>query len=303
MMEPEIYLSKIEKETGYHVENIRFFTVDSRKPKAFQRQMPIITFQNGAVYSVKRLYMSEARASVFLSICEMKLPWFQNVPYIINTERTEYIVLSEWIEGSIVEDMVYARTANTSLIRATASALRAVHNDTLTTTECKVTQNNLDRVIRSANLNRRTEETVSAYMSEVLSTINSRCCSVTHGDMHIGNMVSGDRGQIRFIDLDDVSFGDPFEDLVYASNIIIDRRLSGFYYAFIQEYFGGNPPEDFWPIVNFYSILKIMAIRKHELQMTGGKSLISLDGFIDSHDGLRNHEAAWYRRMCKKYGD
>ena len=120
-------------------------------------------------------------------------------------------------------------------------------------------------------------------MTERLPLVNSRYKTVVHGDMHIGNILITEDEDVVFIDLDDVRFGDPFIDLVYASNIIFSKTEYHTYYLFLKYYFGGILPQDFWPVVNF-----------------DGNPVFYMDSLICQHDGFQQEDPLWYREIRYK---
>ena len=160
------------------------------------------------------------------------------------------------------------------------------------------TEKDVERILDQEFLKPEIKELLLSYMISKLPLINSRFPTIVHGDMHIGNILITKADDIVFIDLDDVRFGDAFIDLVYAANIILSKEEYSTYYLFLKYYFDDKLPQEFWPVVNFYSICKAIMIMKEEvLNSVNGQPILSIDSFIQQHDGLKKEEPYWYKEL------
>lgn len=84
-------------------------------------------------------------------------------------------------------------------------------------------------------------------------------------------------------------------DLVYAGNLHYTRSENYHYYMFLQYYFDGKIPEDFWPTVNIYSIAKALDIMDYEQKKCTGEPVqLSMKSFLHNHDNMQTDPAKWY---------
>ena len=117
-----------------------------------------------------------------------------------------------------------------------------------------------------------------------------------HGDVHTGNILITEDEDVVFIDLDHVRFGDPYMDLVYASNLIGSRTDRNTYYAFLKDYFETGIPGIFGQ-----SICKAIVIMKAEREPgANGKRMLSIERLIQQHDGFEREEPRWYRERYSR---
>lgn len=97
-----------------------------------------------------------------------------------------------------------------------------------------------------------------------------------------------------------LAYGDPYIDLVYSSNLISSHDEYYTYYLLLKYYFENNIPTDFWPIVNFYSVIKAIIIMESEAKMNpDGKPLLSIEGLMKQHCRFTEEQPLWHARMHK----
>lgn len=263
-----------------------------------------IVMSDGKKYLLKRVYIPSIRIDEFMEIKNAVISQFQKIVYIGKTSnRNEYWILLEWAEEhctlSDISGMSDVRKRE--VIKKAAESLKKLHEDERQKKKVFLTKNDVASIIDQKFLSQRNKELLFSYMITKLPLINSRYKTVVHGDMHTGNVLITKNEEILFIDLDDVQYGDPFIDLVYASNLIFSEKEYPIYYLFLKYYFENNIPQDFWPIVNFYSICKAVKIMKAEIDNSvDGKPVFSMDSFICEHAGLRREEPYWYQEIRRK---
>lgn len=263
-----------------------------------------ILMPDGKEYILKRVSIPNGRINEFMKIRKMGIPGFQKVADIKSTgNQDEYWLLAEWISGNPFKPEFDRITGEQEpyFIKKITNKLRKLHTDYKQ--DCKVSLSETDvvHIVEQSFLPKKNRELLLSYMTERLPLVNSRYKTVVHGDMHIGNILITEDEDVVFIDLDDVRFGDPFIDLVYASNIIFSKTEYHTYYLFLKYYFGGIPPQDFWPVVNFYSICKAIMIMKAEIRDSFDENpVFSMDSFIRQHDGFQQEEPLWYREIRNK---
>lgn len=259
---------------------------------------------NGKEYILKKVSIPDGRINEFMKIRKMEIPGFQKIDYIKSTgNQEEYWLLAEWIPGSTFKSDLDCITGKqeTYFIKKITDKLKKIHTDYKQDSKVLLSETDVVRMVDQSFLPQRNRELLLSYMIGKLPLINSRYKTVVHADMHTGNILITEDGDIAFIDLDDVRFGDPFIDLVYASNIIFSQKEYHTYYLFLKYYFGGILPQDFWPVVNFYSIFKAIMIMKMEIKDSAdGNPVFSMDSFIHQHNRFQQEEPIWYREICNK---
>lgn len=263
-----------------------------------------ILASNGKAYILKKVSIPSGRINEFMKIRKMGIPGFQKIDYIKSTgNQEEYWLLAEWILGSPFKSDLDCITGEQEkyFIKKITEKLKKIHTDYKQEYKVSLSETDVVHMVDQSFLPQETRKLLLSYMTGKLPLINSRYKTVVHGDMHIGNILITEDEDVAFIDLDDVRFGDPFIDLVYASNIVISKKEYHTYYLFLKYYFGGTLPQDFWSIVNFYSICKAIMIMKAETKGgIDGNPVFSMDSFIRQHDGLQQEEPLWYREIRNK---
>ena len=164
-----------------------------------------------------------------------------------------------------------------------------------------IPENCVEKIVKQDFLAPEIQRLLLSYLIGKLPIVNSRNRTIVHGDVHTGNILITEDEDVVFIDLDHVRFGDPYMDLVYASNLIGSRTDRNTYYAFLKDYFETGIPRDFWPVVNFYSICKAIVIMKAEREPgANGKRMLSIERLIQQHGGFKEEEPRWYRERQGK---
>ncbi len=80
--------------------------------------------------------------------------------------------------------------------------------------------------------------------------MKDRPLAFCHGDYHLGNMIVKD-GKIGIIDFDKNGVADPYDDLKpFCWNAAVSEWFET---GLINGYFDCKIPEDFWPILKFYT--------------------------------------------------
>lgn len=257
-------------------------------------------------YSLKKVFMPSCRIREYESICRKNISGFQKVFMVCEASpNDEYWVLSEWICGKTFAPVRLSsiEEEQRKRIKQIAQLLRKTH--TQNKTECKVVlfEKTIKEIVDCGFISASTQEMLLSYMMDKLPLIQSRCTTVIHGDFHIRNIVIGENNDIVFIDVDDLRYGDPYIDLVYASNLIRSNDEYYTYYLLLNDYFDSNIPNDFWPVVNFYSIIKAVMIMKSEAAKSkNGRPVLSMEGLISQHSDFRREQPLWYTKIYEEIG-
>jgi len=192
--------------------------------------------------------------------------------------QSRYFTVSEWQDGT-------ALPTTESFAAQLASALRELHavkmprggahlsrfSDLFSESEKYRT------VIERRGISFPYKEEAFAYVSECEKALRARMSGkerykesrynrytgtvrepvLLHNDLHEGNVILTDEGRVHLIDYDNVCYGDPWRDLVYAALFHEDSR-DRFWHAVLTEYFAGKIPDDFWRECKYYVYLHAM---------------------------------------------
>lgn len=94
------------------------------------------------------------------------------------------------------------------------------------------------------------QEELIAYYEDHLYLMKDRPLVFTHGDYHLGNMVVRD-GHIGIIDFDKSNFSDPYDEFKpFCWNVVCSAHFET---GLINGYFDNRVPDDFFPILKFYT--------------------------------------------------
>jgi hypothetical protein len=291
-------VSQIELHTGLKVLSFKLAECDADN-RVVPHNVFRVALSDGAEYVAKRLNVEQVSSGALHDIAEKPRPHCQKIRYLFeDNSRGHFYALSEWINGIALEKSLERADAVGAIQKAVLS-LRALHEDSRTNENVSFDKNDVVRALSKDFLSRSIRTTLCSYMLERLPIINSRVKTFVHGDMHLGNIVMTGDDDVTFIDLDDVNWGDAFTDLVYAANLIITSEQQYAYFSFIEQYFDGEPPCCFWPIVNFYSAIKAISIMEREIEFSKTKTArLPLERLVFvEHEGMRNEIPAWYRKI------
>lgn len=270
-------------------------TIDVIKKEENTKEFYIVYTEGGEKYVLKPLVMSEGELKTYKEITGKNLPYFQTVPYIWE-EKTVIWSMAKWVDGHLLDDNLWEadRLKYVENLDNAAKRIREIHDFSIMEPSVYVNENIIDRKLSVSFLDDSTKTKLKSYILKNIEKINSRKWSILHGDLHIENMLVTDR-DILFIDMDDVFYGDPYRDLVYAANIHKSAYEDLRYFFFLQSYFDEKISEDFWPIVNCYSIIKAIDIMAQEIELTHDHcSVFDFQSFLDDHDDLNSDVPKWF---------
>lgn len=260
---------------------------------------------SGAYYLVKIIKKSEKEFDEYLRLQNLKLGVFQPLSGYHRISDDQYLVVMEWCSGKLLNSVEITKEnkADIKYIEAAAATLRKLHSSTVDDFSLDIDSSLVEKLFNNCSFLAPENITVlKQYILKNISIINRHKYTVVHGDMHLGNILIDDC-KVVLIDTDDVAVGDPYMDLVYAANIHKSGKEKILYYILLKSYFEGNVPEDFWIIVNAYSILKILAIMRFEIESTQNhQAIIDIGAFIEQHNNMENDIPNWYQEMERKFG-
>ena len=225
------------------------------------------------------------------------IPQFQKViaEYQLNSDIC-YMLL-EWKDGTIITDSSEEHFDGN--LQTAVAAIKKIHNDTQCQEKVRIDNSFIDEIESKTYLSRDEKKIIIQYVLSNLHYLNDRFKSIIHGDLHLQNILITNSGAM-FIDLDDVCWGDPFEDLVYAANLHGMKSEAYPYYTFLEHYFDNKIPDEFWPIVNVYSIKKAMHIIEDEINRSQNhRSILSMSSILREHDYMSQDEPRWFKIFLK----
>ncbi len=247
------------------------------------------TLEDGTVFLCKILEFSKERLEEYKSIVDRNISCFQNPSYMLHVTGNRFVLLLPWIEGNVV---------GRNEISAAAKTIRKVHCIPGDGEIC-ISKESIEKAfeIHRDLIGPAYFDVLKKYVIDNLDYLNGRKVSVIHGDLHVLNMLNTAEG-IMFIDIDDCRYGDPYWDLIYASNLNKNKEDNALYYEFLMSYFNGDIPQEFWKIANVYSIYKAMNIMRFETEHTcNKKSIYKFDGFMLQHKMMTCDVPIWFEEV------
>lgn len=134
------------------------------------------------------------------------------------------------------------------------------------------------------------------YLQDNRHLLRGRPQRFQHGDYHCGNLILTPDGQVGVIDYNRLDYGDPWEEF---NRIVWCAQVSpAFASGRIDGYFGGPPPELFFPLMALYiasnqisSVAWAIPRGQGEVDIMLGQAQFVLEGYR----GFETVAPAWYR--------
>ena len=134
------------------------------------------------------------------------------------------------------------------------------------------------------------------YAKANMHLLQGRPTTFRHGDFHPSNLII-QRGELTgVIDFNRCDWGDPFDDF-YKTAFFGFPVSEAFASGLVIGYFGGNPPDDFWPLYNLYVAATLPAdivwshqLFPHELP----KSITRVERITRTHDFHSGGPPTWF---------
>lgn len=136
------------------------------------------------------------------------------------------------------------------------------------------------------------------FVDENRPLLRGRPQCLHHGDFHAGNLICATDGSLHVIDWETVDYenwGDPWEEFNRLGN-------SGFYAPYaagmVRGYFGGEPPEEFWPVLALYlcvGALMLVSWAYHLQKDELPRAVQNMRELIENYDGMKTVVPKWYK--------
>lgn len=291
-------LKMAEEETGQQVSDAVFVQGGNSIKKEHLR----ISLSDGKKILIKKYHMSPFRLKEMAEINRLNIDCFQKLLSVHSTDEDEGYLLMEWNEGIPLNDDSYEPDSYRMRedVHKAAKALHHLHETTKTQKIITVTTDDVNTINEKLYLTSEQKRILIDYITSNIHLINGRCRSVTHGDLHLANILIKD-SQVVFLDIDDIGYGDPYMDLVYAANLQYTRKEQLRYYLFLQYYFDHEIPDEFWRIVNCYSLIKGMGIIESEIRKSQNQNaVLSIDSLFKEHENMTQQEPNWFLRIQQR---
>ena len=288
-------LKMAEAETGQRISDPVFV----QGGNSIKNEHLKVTLSDGKKVLIKKYHMSPHRLKELTEISSLNIDCFQKLISLHPTGEDEGYMLLEWNEGIPLSDDSYESDSDRMRedVRKAAEALRHLHESTKTRNIISVTVDDVYTINEKQYLTPEQKSILTGYITSNIHLINGRYRSVTHGDFHLANILIHDSRAV-FLDIDDIGYGDPYMDLVYAANLQYTRKEQLRYYLFLQYYFDHKIPSEFWRIVNCYSLIKGMGIIESEIRKSKDQNaVLSIDSLFREHENMTRHEPNWFLKF------
>jgi aminoglycoside phosphotransferase (APT) family kinase protein len=114
------------------------------------------------------------------------------------------------------------------------------------------------KFIQEAGLSFRGRDRAERYVAANLDLLRNRPTTFRHGDYHPSNLVVQGETLAGVVDFNKCDWGDPIDDFYKIA--FFGAPLSPEYArGQITGYFGGEPPDGFWPLYNLYVAMVLPA--------------------------------------------
>ena len=77
--------------------------------------------------------------------------------------------------------------------------------------------------------------------------------------MHLGNVLCDSAGKLHIIDFDNLAFGDPWHDFIYAT-VFHRSEEHEFWAKLLLTYFDGKVPDEFWQTTRYYAYVHALGM-------------------------------------------
>jgi len=234
-----------------------------------------------------------------------------NIPKVLSFGRlneNELFSVFSWVRGYDLEEKIRELTEKEqySLGIEAGKILKEIHsiNVSVPMEPWEIKMNyKIDRKIKGykeCGIKISGEEKIISYINENRHLLKGRPESLQHGDYHIGNMVLSKDRALGIIDLNRVSYGDPwseFDRIVWCADIspyFASGRING--------YFDGTPPEAFFRLMALYICSNQLSSIPWAISF-GDKEIKTMirqgENIMNWYEGFERFIPKWYIKESK----
>lgn len=296
----KISVDDIEKLIGNRILNIEKLSTGKGAGHYFKA-----TDKNNRKYLLKTIRIKNRKPEEFLNFSKKLTSDFQKVLNYKLLDDDVFLFVFDWIEGKTLKDFIQNNKfgVNQTLIKNAAKKLKNFHDKYKINRQREFTLNDTKRLLDVYYISQSNKKILEKYISKNLDLINSKSLTMIHNDLHFSNIIVNNN-KSYFIDIEDLSYGISYADLVYPANLHKNSSEDLYYYIFINEYFSYEIPDDFWPIVNVLSLVKMINIVNCGIKNSiFYENKIEIEFFLKDHKNMNQDVADWYIDMDKKIKD
>jgi len=152
------------------------------------------------------------------------------------------------------------------------------------------------RLVQESGLSFRGQDRAEKYVAAHLDLLKDRPTTFRHGDYHPGNLIVQGEVLVGAVDFNRCDWGDPIDDFFkiafFGAPLSPDYALGQ-----VVGYFGGDPPDGFWPLYNLYVAMVLPAdivwTQQHYPQHLSA-SLHLIEVITSTHDFEDGGAPAWW---------
>lgn len=299
-MDNEEILKLFEKQNNLKVLNVTPISPNKKQKGDWLQNIWKIDASDGKKYVYKYLHLNDKRYKEYIKIQAMNIDFLPKLLFIHQIKENKYAIVVEWVEGVTLQhaykkNMLKYFFATGKIVEL----IKKLHAVKIDAELISVSESDIDNILNRDFLDQELKQTLRKYMVERLDIVNGRRMCIIHGDIHSRNIIMTQEG-LRLIDLDDIRFGDAYMDLIFmANNIVPATTFDKIYkFFFLQKFFDGNVPEDFWEVVNFYSIIKNIFRMNDEIKNRADhRAFNTFPIMFKEHKNMTVCKPDWYIRM------
>jgi serine/threonine-protein kinase len=134
------------------------------------------------------------------------------------------------------------------------------------------------------------------YFEQKKHLLINRPQSFIHGDYSVYNMIIENR-ELSIIDFETCGYGDPWRDFVKLCDSA--EKSPSFATGQIHGYFGGEPPEEFWPLFALYMSIDSVGIALSRSQFSPDKPRLCVwifDHIFRWFNNMQSIIPIWYQK-------
>ena len=160
------------------------------------------------------------------------------------------------------------------------------------------------RFVQESRFSFQGQDRAGKYVAAHLDLLKDRPTTFRHGDYHPGNLIVQGEVLVGVVDFNRCDWGDPIEDFYKIA--FFGAPLSQEYArGQIVGYFGGDPPDGFWPQYNLYVAVVLPAdivwTQQHYPQHLSA-SLELIEIITSTHDFEDGGAPTWWRPTGQNAG-
>lgn len=177
-------------------------------------------------------------------------------------------LITNWIEGSGVHGTV-SEAQQTARILQSIHAMPVPIKARSSDVYVELLHYRIYLSVHQVNFPHKVE--ITSFLKEN-SGLSRNETTLTHGDVHQGNLIVDSRGTVHLVDYENFAVRDPWRDFVYTC-FFHARSENPFWKEVLQTYFNGHVPAQFWATMKYYCYLHLLRMVICEHQKGNSKTI------------------------------